>query len=241
LPSVLRYERTYTKSQIGLDTLLRDLVAEKGNFGIAVHVLSGKYQDLASHANGTRSYITASTYKLFVAYAVLKEVEAGRLNWGEIISDSRNAEQCFDDMIVKSDNPCAVNFAKRIGWGTIQSQMHALGLSSTYLSKSPTYDNFSTAIDEVLFLRKLEQAESLQGESRSRLLEAMKRQIYRKGVPAGTGAVVANKVGFLYGLLHDASIVYSPNGAYVLVILSDGSSWSHIADVAKRINTFLAE
>jgi len=241
LPPSVRYERTYTKTQVGLDSLLRDLVAEKGNYGIAVHVLSGKYEGLASNANGSRSYITASTYKLFVAYSVLKEVETGRMGWSEIIADSRNAEQCFDDMIVKSDNACAVAFANRIGWGTVQSQMHSLGLSSTFMKKPPTYDNFSTALDEVLFLRKLEQGESLQGDSRNRLISAMKRQIYRRGIPAGVGAPVADKVGFLYGLLHDASIVYSPSGTYVLVIMTDNSSWSSIANAAQRINAFLAQ
>jgi beta-lactamase class A len=239
IPPQISYVRNYSKTQKGLDALLRDLAAEKGNYGIAVRVLSGKYQGLNSSANGTRSYITASTYKLFVAYAVLKEQEAGRLNWGEIISDSRNAEQCFEDMIVKSDNPCAKAFAVRIGWATVQSQMHALGLTSTYLAKAPTFDNFSTALDEVLFVAKLESGELLQGESRDRLLSAMKRQIYRSGIPAGTGVTVADKVGFLYGLLHDASIVYGPNGTYALVILTDGSSWGQIADTAKRIQAFL--
>ena len=37
------------------------------------------------------------------------------------------------------------------------------------------------------------------------------------------------------GLLHDAAIVYSPSGTYVLVIMTDGSSWAEIAALTRKI------
>ena len=46
---------------------------------------------------------------------------------------------------------------------------------------------------------------------------------------------MADKVGFLDGLLHDAAIVYSPSGTYVLVIMTDGSSWAEIAALTRKI------
>jgi hypothetical protein len=46
-------------------------------------------------------------------------------------------------------------------------------------------------------------------------------------------ARVADKVGFMDGLLHDAAIVYGPNGTYVLAVMTDGSSWATIADLDK--------
>jgi beta-lactamase class A len=46
---------------------------------------------------------------------------------------------------------------------------------------------------------------------------------------------VANKVGFLDGLLHDAAIVYTSSGTYILVVLSDGSSWQNIAELTRQI------
>ena len=63
----------------------------------------------------------------------------------------------------------------------------------------------------------------------------MKRNVYRQGIPAGASGTVADKVGFLNGLLHDAAIVYSPKGTYVLVILTNGSSWANIAELTKKI------
>lgn len=70
----------------------------------------------------------------------------------------------------------------------------------------------------------------------------MKRQIYRSGIPAGShGAAVADKVGFLDGYLHDAGIVYSPKATYALVIMSSGSSWSNISDLADAVYEFMNE
>ena len=63
----------------------------------------------------------------------------------------------------------------------------------------------------------------------------MQRNIYRQGIPAGASGSVADKVGFLNGLLHDAAIVYSPKGTYALVIMTDGSSWAEIADITRQI------
>ena len=69
----------------------------------------------------------------------------------------------------------------------------------------------------------------------------LKRNIYRQGIPAGANGQVANKVGFLDGLLHDAAIIYGPTGPIVLSIMSDGSSWATLADLTKQIETLRAQ
>lgn len=73
-----------------------------------------------------------------------------------------------------------------------------------------------------------------------RLISAMTANVYRKGIPAGANGTVADKVGFMDALLHDAAIVYSPSGTYVLVIMSDGSSWATIADLSSQVDTLRA-
>jgi beta-lactamase class A len=69
----------------------------------------------------------------------------------------------------------------------------------------------------------------------------MKGNVYRKGIPAGVNGTVADKVGFLDALLHDAAIVYGPHGTYVLAIMTDGSSWATIADLAGQIDALHAQ
>ena len=68
----------------------------------------------------------------------------------------------------------------------------------------------------------------------------MKANVYRQGIPAGANGQVADKVGFMDNLLHDAAIVYSPNGTYVLAVMTEGSSWATIADLARQIDSLRA-
>lgn len=228
LAPTITYDRQYSNGDAGLAALLSEL-ASKG-FGISVMEIGGR----SAHANGDKKFVAASTYKLFVAYAVFKEVEAGRMNWGDSFA-GRTVEGCFDAMIVRSDNPCAKAFGDRLGWQNIENQMRSLGLSQTELSPAL----YTTARDLSLFLYKLENGSLVSAADRSRLIEAMKRQIYRAGIPAGTGRSVANKPGFIDSYIHDAGIVYGARGAYALTIMTSGSSWSSIASAAKQINDFL--
>jgi hypothetical protein len=76
---------------------------------------------------------------------------------------------------------------------------------------------------------------SISASSRSKLISALQRNIYRQGIPAGAKGGVADKVGFIDRLLHDTAIVYSPNGTYALTIMTDGSSWANIAQLTREI------
>lgn len=231
IPPTLSYNRSYSKTPEGLQALVNDLVKDK-DMAISVRKLG----DSGVHASGDKQYHPASTYKLFVAYSVLKRVDDGRMSLGQTTSGGQTLAQCLDNMIVNSDNACAEWFGATIGWNTITAEARALGASRTTLSRPFV----STTNDQALFLQKLESNQlGLTEPSRARLLDAMKRQVYRKGIPAGVGVSVADKVGFLEGYLHDSAIVYSPSGVYVLVIYSNGSSWAAIADAARQIHAQL--
>jgi len=233
LPPTVTYKRSYSASKAGLQLLLNDLVAAKGNYGISVRWLDGSVVS----ARGDSSYHPASTYKLYVAYSLLKRIESGDMNWDGSSTGGKTISQCFDLMIVNSDNTCAEWFGSTIGWNTITSEVRAIGLASTdvgYGTKS------STANDETKFLVQLQNCSFLQQAECDRLIGAMKRQVYRSGIPAGVGVTVADKVGFLDGLLHDAAIIYAPNKTYTLTILTNGSSWANIADAAKQINALVS-
>lgn len=229
LAPTISYDRQYSNGDAGLTALLKDLAASKG-FGISVMEIGGR----SANINGDKKFVAASTYKLYVAYAVFKEIEAGRMSWNETIS-GKSASECFDLMIRVSNNPCAKAFGDKIGWQNVEDQMKGLGLSQTELSPSL----YTTAKDLSLFLYKLENGSLLSGGDRIRLINLMKVQTYRAGLPAGTGLAVANKPGFIDSYIHDPGIVYGPRGAYVLTIMTSGSSWSAIADAAKQINAFL--
>lgn len=228
LAPTVRYSRSYSNTPEGLQALVNDLVKDK-NMGISVRKLG----DSGVHANGDKQYHPASTYKLYVAYSVLKRIDSGQFSWGQTASGGQTISQCLDNMIIYSDNACAEWFGSTINWATISSEARALGASNTIMTRPFV----STANDLALFLQKLESNQlGLSEPSRARLLDAMKRQVYRQGIPAGVGGPVADKVGFLEGKLHDAAIVYAPSGVYVLVIMTDGLSWGAIADAARQVH-----
>jgi beta-lactamase class A len=156
------------------------------------------------------------------------------MNWNDAnISNGRNLSTCFDDMIVKSDNACGEALIKKIGAKGLNADIKSIGLTDSAFTAD---NNLTTSNDLANYLTQLEKGQlPIKPESRDKLLGDMKRNIYRQGVPAGASGPTADKVGFMWGLLHDAAIIYSPKGTYVLAVMSDGSSWASIADLTRKI------
>lgn len=234
VPPTITYTRSYSATDTGMTALMEHFAqSNPGTYGISLVELSGAHRH-ASY-NGTKQFTTASTYKLFVAYSTLLRVEDGRWNWIDQITGGKTLSKCFDDMIVRSDNPCAEALLKKIGFTPITNEAKAIGATRTSFLGSEGVK--STAQDESLLLSLLYSGQILsQQSSRDTFINALKRNIYRKGIPAGVpSAIVANKVGFLDAWLHDAAIVYSPTGTYVLTILTEGSSWAAIAELSKQL------
>lgn len=232
LPRIV-YTRSYSSTDTGLSALIQQYSQEHaGVYGISMIELSG--QNRRASYNETKSFTTASTYKLFVAYSTLKRIEDGTWNWSDQISGGRNLSVCLDDMIVKSDNACGAALLAKIGYTNITNEARDIGCTNTsFLGKENIK---TTSADLALLLAELQTGQILtQQSSRNLLIDAMKRNIYRHGIPAGISGEIADKVGFMDNLLHDAAIVYSTTGTYVLVIMTEGSSWETIADLAGKI------
>jgi beta-lactamase class A len=230
------YTRSYSSADPALSALMKKFAtSHPGTYSVSMRELSGQRRNAGYRADAVTT--TASTYKLFVAYSTLLRVESGEWKWSDYINGGRNLTQCFEDMIEKSDNECAVALLRKIGVRPLTDEAHSIGATRTSFLKSD--DIKSTAEDESLLLGLLGSGQILnQQSSRDIWITALKNDVYRQGIPKGIpSAVVANKVGFLDGLLHDAAIVYSPKGTYVLVIMTNGSSWGTIAELSRQIET----
>jgi beta-lactamase class A len=229
----VEYSRTYSHTSTGIAALLQFYDDDNaGTFGVSFQELGGR--GLSAQHNASAQYVTASTYKLFVAFSTLRRVDAGQMKWDDAnIASGRDLSTCFNDMIVKSDNACAEALIKKIGASSLNADIKSIGLGSTAFRSD---NNLTTANDLVNYLTQLETGKlPIKPESRDRLISAMKRNVYRQGSPSGASGQTADKVGFLWGLLHDAALVYSPTGTYVLAVMSDGSSWGNIADLTRKI------
>jgi beta-lactamase class A len=238
-PSIV-YSRSYSPADAELSALIAQFDSDhSGVYGVSMVELSDKNR-LASY-NDTNVFITASTYKLYVAYSTLKRVESGTWSWSDNIVNGHNLSTCFYDMIAYSNNTCAEAILDKVGLINVTNDAHEIGCINTTFLESGGIK--TTPSDLMLFLGQLQMGQILNLQSsRDRLIGAMKSNVYRLGIPSGLGEfVVADKVGFLDELLHDAAIVYCPTGTYVLVIMTEGASWSSIASLASQIEALRAE
>lgn len=229
----VEYTRSYSSTDVGLSALMKNYANDNsGVYAVQLIELSGERRR-ASFDEG-KAWTPASTYKLFVAYSTLKKVESGTWKWSDQIVPGRNLSTCFDDMISRSDNPCAEALLQKVGFQQITNDARAIGATTTSFLGS---DGIKTsAADLALLLAALKSGQLLeQQSSRDRFLSALSANVYRQGIPAGVSGSVANKVGFLDDYLNDAAIVSGSSGTYVLVILTKGSSWANIADLTKKI------
>lgn len=93
-------------------------------------------------------------------------------------------------------------------------------------------------------LRAIEEGRAVSEEAAARMLDILRGQEFRRGIPAGlpADAAVAHKTGEMSTVAHDAGIVYPGNGRkpYVLVILTEwaegtGERQATIAAISKAV------
>jgi beta-lactamase class A len=181
--------------------------------------------------------ISASTYKLYVAYSELKSVESGT-SWDSSLGGT-TLNNCMTKMIIQSDNACAEAWLIPRN-AEVLNDAYSVGVSHNTTNVNQDYF-MTTANDLNTLLTKIQTGNILQVKSRDKLTGLMKQQVYRNGIPAGIGSngQVADKVGFLStasdGILNDAGICFTNKGNYTIVIMTDGSSWGDIASLTKAI------
>jgi beta-lactamase class A len=198
------------------------------NFAIYAEDLSDTTRKIEVNANV--EVPTASVYKVAIAYSMLQAVSNG-LSWDSPLWNT-TLDNCFDKMIIESNNECAHAWGDTHGWSVVMDEFAELGFHINLYEQTT-----STAQDIAGFLKKLYRSEILNDELVEKLLGTMKKQNYRQGIPAGAPTkVVANKVGFMNGVLNDAGIVFGADGDYVLVILTNGYSWQAITETTVLID-----
>lgn len=228
------YDRHFSSSQKGLQTYI-DQVTSSGTIQISVKQLTGNGWSASSRAN--ESVVSASTYKLFVSLILMKKIDAGEINWSDSIQGT-DVTECLRKTIVVSANNCAEDWLGQWGRKNVNNTLYGLGFSSatTFTASDATH---TSAADLQKLLIGLYNRSLFSSNNANHLIGLMKQQVYRQGIPKGSTGVVADKVGFLWGYLNDAAIVYHPKGTYVLVIMTNNQSWAKIAEITKHIESLM--
>lgn len=226
----------YSRSSKGINTLISDWVKDhNGSFNVSMQDFTGK---ISASYNSNTKVTSASIYKLYVADVVYTKAGKGEMSLDGYALPGFTVQECIDVMIIRSDNPCAQALGAKIGWQKNDPFLASQGFTSTTL-KSGSF--LTTSSDTASLLHKLQSGNLIANSYKDTLLALMKKQIYRNGIPDGSAGSVADKVGFLDALNHDAAVVYHPKGTYVLVIMSSGSSFGNISDLAELISNVMAQ
>lgn len=233
-----------------IDLSLQDKIktwetAQSKDYTIAVRELTG--QKRIASTNIFQKMPTASTYKLFVAYAVLHEVEQGNLKLSHMLSSGDTVKSCLQKMIVLSDNPCGRSLGFLVGWEKIEKLLESKGIDNTYLNNYDENDQLltaektSTAQAHSKFLQLLHDGKLLNTSNTELLLGYMEKQQWRERIPAGVpkDIKIADKPGFLPGMQNDAAIVYGPRSTYVLVVLSNSNNPASLAEISTIVYDYL--
>lgn len=199
--------------------------------------------DLDSRSASVRGkswYTPASIYKLLMTQTVFQNYDLKDLQTQTITVDGkkRTMSSCLDAMIRVSDNPCGEAMGKFFGWSRIDANLRKLGLKETQLNGKDA--QFINAEDTALYLRKLYNGDAMASDERDWLLNVMQQQKFRKGIPAGCAdCVVADKIGDLMNVRHDAAIVKHGSHAYVLVIFTSGAGYDQMAELTRQIQSVM--
>ena len=139
-------------------------------------------------------------------------------------------EKLIELMISESDNTAANMLIKRMGTDYLNDCFKRIGLKNTNLaremmdfkSRKEGIDNYTTARDIAFIMEKMYRGKLLNALVSRKCLHILANQKVNdripKKLPAGT--IIAHKTGLEKGVCHDAGIVYTANGNFLICVLT---------------------
>lgn len=236
------------------------LSGTKGRYAVVIkNVKTGEAYTLNEH----QKFDSASLYKLWIMGEVFQQIQEGKLTENtqlsqdvEVLNEkfhiaSESAEkkegkielsvkQALNQMITYSDNYAALILSEKVRISNVTSFLKDNGLLESKVGVSGQNPS-TTASDITRLLEKISTGTLVNSSSSKEMLDLLKRQQLNgkipKYLPAGT--VIAHKTGELETVSHDAGIVYTEKGDYLIVVLSDSNSRQQaderIAGISKAV------
>lgn len=242
------------------DVVENALVGTKGTYGIVIKNLkTGE----TYYSNEHKVFVTGSLYKLWVMATVYEQIQNGQLTEDQVLSedvatlnqkfniDPDLAEQtegtvtfsvhdALKQMITISHNYAALLLTEKIKLSSVATFLKENGFTESIVGTngdSPT----ATASDIALFLEKLHNGELANQQYTDEMINLLKNQQLNDGLPKylPDKSIVANKTGEIDLFKHDAGIVFTDKGDYIIVMMSESdappAAQERIALVSKAV------
>ncbi len=217
------------------------LEGTKGSYGIFI-------KNVKTNAVFTRnehtSFDAASLYKLWIMAVAYNQIESGRLKKEQTLSQdvkvlnekfdiaSEAAEmtegkvtltvsEALEKMITISDNYAALLLAEKVRLSTVKDYLKDKGFNESTVDTNGSTPK-TTASDIALFFEKLYTGQLGNADSTESMLSLLRNQRLNNKIPKNlpVGTVIAHKTGELSMYTHDAGIVYTEKGDYIIAVLS---------------------
>lgn len=226
------------------DNIEDALSGTKGTYSVVIKNM--KTNDTFSQ-NPERKYLSASLYKLWLLAVVYDQLESGTLKKDTVLSAdiaslnekfdiaSESAEQtegkielsveeATEKMITISDNYSALLLSSKIGVSKMAQFLKNHGLSQSSVGTSSTLPQ-TTAKDIALFFELLYSNKLVSVNASEEMKGLLKKQRLNDRIPKylPKSVQVAHKTGELNGVKHDAGIVFTEKGNYLLIVLSESN------------------
>lgn len=141
-----------------------------------------------------------------------------------------NIAYLIEVMITESDNTAANMLIDYLGLTPLNNYFKKLGLNNTnmarkmmdFKSRQKGIENFTSASDVAYLLEEIYNNKFINKDFSHKCLEILKKQKARDRIPARlpSDTVVAHKTGLEKGICHDAGIVFTPKGDFLICVLT---------------------
>lgn len=235
------------------ETVEKSLLGTTGTYAVAIKNMKTGEMYLK---NEDRQFEAASLYKLWTMLTVYDQIERGIIDENqELVSTAEELNEKFDiatesaemkegeikmtvkqatsRMITISHNYAALLLSSKIRLSNVQLQMNKYGLIASRLNPPRT-----TASDILNYYDKLYKGELVSKERSQEMLELLKLQQLNDRIPLylPKKTEVAHKTGELGAVKHDAGIVFSEKGDYIIVLMSESSNPKAAAEREAKIS-----
>jgi beta-lactamase class A len=236
----------FKKLEQSLQEYVNSLTQNNSEISLYIKDLSTEYE---IKINSDKEIPSASLVKIPIMAAVYELAEKGDLSLNEkltykkkyrcggsgIIKRSRygtkfTIRELVELMITLSDNVATHMLIDRIGIKNLNKIFKELGLKNTNIdrfvmdlqARDKGIENYTTAEDIGLLLEKIYRGKLVSKEASVEMLLIMLKQRISDRIPKKlpTQVAVAHKTGLMKDVCHDAGIVYTNNGDFIICVLT---------------------
>jgi beta-lactamase class A len=199
--------------------------------------------------NSNKLFPSASLVKVPIMAALYQAVEEGKLSLDDMVTLRRqhkvrsashlyfarngtkfSVRNLIERMITESDNTATNMCVDVLGFGYLNQKFVEFGLKNTDLRRGVMdlqwrdagIENYTTAEDMAFLLEKIYRGELVSPQASAEMLEVLKRQKVNDRIPRWLpdDLVIAHKTGLLHDTVSDVGIVFTPEGNFVICVLT---------------------